>query len=384
MRSRTRSQTVKALLPLVLVQALIVGCGSRSASSASSAASSVDEPLVLPSLDAGTNDDCAPSSIIPSVAAVVAVDKVSVRPDGYRSDNGLQYLQLEVGDATLLAQHVPEQGLPAAPESALKHGFYLMGAYQRQFADTETLEALIASPSPVILLNVVQISDTEVMPVMRGAATLQDDGSLLMLGPCGERMDPAIRSAATRAGQKSDAAWLMKVADPSSAEAVDVSEAFEGGHANALEIFKDTPPAERDLTPGAIPPEARDSYEPVALVLQATDTEDRGGVAIRTPEGHSQIIDITQSSEAVTVVMVPLAVQGFDVVYFSPDFKEVTIARDIPAKLLDGELGARLTVVGHGIGLEASVSTMVPGELEKLTGLSRAELNRIRDEILDS
>ena len=231
-----------------LVAALLAACGSVPSASDESATSA---PLVLPPLPSDATDNCAPIDVLGSVSAIVSASNVVVAELQFVSRAKRDYLVLNLEDPKALSTRESRQGTPVGDDVDLSLRTVLVGPFARQGADVETLEALLAADDPVLVVAFTEIATKQVRPILRAAGRIVAGGRIELLGPCGQLLQPSLDASAASFATTATADWLVRVADPESAEAVAAVEAFMGvGADDEVATFLSTSPPDRDLTLG--------------------------------------------------------------------------------------------------------------------------------------
>lgn len=215
----------QGLIAIGLGALLAVACSGGPTESKDGA---VEVSSVLLPLPPDVHDNCAPIDVLGSMSAVVTAAGVAIADSPFVSRSQSEYLVLDLEAPTTLSVRESRQGTPIGNDVDISVDSVLVGAFARQGADAETIEALLAVDHPVVVVTFTEIATKQVRPVVRAAGRIAPDGRIELVGPCGELLQPALDESAALFGTTTTADWLVRVADPESAEAVAVLDAFMG------------------------------------------------------------------------------------------------------------------------------------------------------------
>jgi hypothetical protein len=358
MDTHDRLLSMRAILALSLI---LVGCGSSQASG--SIATEGVQPSDLPTEEPEHHESC---DLIPAMSTVQLVATVgSLTYDGQVSSSVVRIAtkspRLEY-DGRVDRDDVPvvlsrfESVMAMAP-----------------FADKDAVDQAAQSPSAVLFVLDHRIAGPEQeMDLVKVIGVPDGAGSIALVGDCGREWQPALEDAAKSLGRSVDISFLVELSDPSSPAAVALSAAHDSA-TRAQTPPQEVPQSLRSLRIADVPVAARAEYRLIALDVKFSDPAYKGVIFVWSEGGIS--LAVAASGEGVVPILIPRNVgvlnvtSSVDAILDKGDF---LIGNATPDQF-DSVLGSRLSLVA-GERTSADVRPLGAGELEKLTGMTRAEL----------
>lgn len=235
----------------------------------------------------------------------------------------------------------------------------------------------------VLFVNVADVGNGEVRPIALVAGTLTDSNVVKLAGRCASRWQSAIEGGAASLGRVADPEFLAAAADLSTVEAVAISAAGPGRQ-DPTQIWLSTPEAQRSLDVGDVPATERANFFLTALVPSL-----RGDVAtplfVRLSCARGIIVTYeVRGTSGPLPVMIPNEELAITVAVSSTqDFGEPVFAETIATTNFSASYGNRLNLTIDKLGaISVELSVLDSGELERLTGMTREELEALRADLL--
>jgi hypothetical protein len=330
-------------------------------------------------LDVNPDDGipCDLGGVLPPVHVAVQANAIS-QGEPFANDSGYRALTLEVEyDPSTIVEFRPLARGSATDVIQDLHRVLVTGS---QFVDQRVLNEMLAMQKPILMIHYREVGSSQVRPELMLAASRTQ--GIDLLGECGEVWNRALEVGARSLGKEDDLSFLQAVADWSSPAATAVGEAMA---APAL-TWEATPPSQRSLNVRDVPRTHISDYYLAAVFVQQDGLVPPGMISFRSgsgvistflPSGISGVVPmlIPRKEESTTVVFIPDQRSGSD--------EEVIKLGELSLSLFDESLGTLVRVSADGGGpVEVRASPLEPGELEQRMGLTRADIEKLRSEIL--
>jgi hypothetical protein len=253
--------------------------------------------------------------------------------------------------------------------------------FKTPFIDNSVIDELTRSDNPTLFVHFAIVGGGQVRPRLTAAASAAPDGSITLLGKCGQEWQSKIEAGAKSMGRQNDLRFLAAVSTWESAEALAVFNASSG--LSAEEAWERTPPAQRSLDVRDVPRDRLNDYYLTGAFVETQPGLRDGLISLRTDQGVIATFAPAEMN-GVIPMLIPRNVRSgsfYFVAEGSSAAAEGELIGTVELVAFDETLGALISIAPTP--LTVSVAPLVPGELEKRMGVSREDIEAIRRSMLE-
>jgi hypothetical protein len=223
--------------------------------------------------------------------------------------------------------------------------------------------------------------------ITQAIAPVAADGTVRMMGECGNEVQRDLEAGAALLGRPVDVEFMVDLrrGDHDIAAAIEqaTTPSVPDEREQILQAWLDTPVERRSLRVEDVPIEERGDFELLVLVVEPTDVAVGPMIGAMTDAG---VLQVFGPGEGIFPVMVPADVAEVRIAFsvsgpglFEPD----SVVATFPISVFDPSTGgASLRFTESPDGPQVAMRPLAEGELEKLTGMTRAQLEARRDQLL--
>lgn len=236
---------------------------------------------------------------------------------------------------------------------------------------------------------VVEMSDETALFLTQAIAPVAPDGSVQFMGECGDEVQRDLQAGAERLGRRVDVEFVEDILHGDHSVLAAMEEAAAVGVPDEREDFRqlwlDTPAEQRSLRLEDVPVEERGSYDLLVLAIRPTGLAAGPMVGVMTDAGVLQVF--APGSEITAPVMIPRGDGEIRIARAATGpglFEPGNVIGTYPLSVFDPATGgAALEFVDSAEGPQPVLRPLADGELEQITGMTRAELEAQRDRLLE-
>lgn len=223
--------------------------------------------------------------------------------------------------------------------------------------------------------------------ITQAIAPVAADGTVRMMGECGDEVQRDLEAGAALLGRPVDVEFMVDLrrGDHDIAAAIEqaTTPSVPDEREQIRQAWLDTPVERRSLRVEDVPIEERDDYELLVLAVEPTDLAVGPMIGAMTDAG---VLQVFVPGEGIFPVLVPADVTEVRIAFSvsSPGlFEPESVVATFPLSVFDPATGgASLRFAESRDGPQVAMRPLAEGELEKLTGMTRAQLEARRDQLL--